>query len=129
MSGIIASIRAAWKKIAVAAVIGIVVSVIMQRRYATSIGVFASNAFFSVGMTFLLAALFGLVSNLGVFNSVVFSGKTVMKVLRNDRKKPGEESDYADYVISRKKRGGVAVLFLFAVLFLMISALTALVFS
>ena len=112
------------KRIAVLFSIGLVISLLLRRNLISADIMFLSDMFFIISMVFIISALWELVSNMGLFNSMVFGAKCLYRIFRRNISPSSQVKDeYIEYVNSRQKYSGVSTLLLIGIGFLGISVI------
>jgi len=102
-----------WKKTVVLFFIGLVIFLFLRRNLVLADSTFISDMFFIIAMVYIISALWELVSNMGLFNSMAFGAKCFYRLFMK-RLGPSEQvkDEYIEYVNSREKFGDVPLLFL-----------------
>ncbi len=102
-------------------IIGVAASFFARNNNGASGLRLASDALFAVSMAFFCWGLICLVRNMGMFDSMVYGTKSLVRLLRN-RWKPSQDQDgYLEYVRSRPRRAGVPVMMTLAAVFAALS--------
>lgn len=113
-----------WKKIVVLFFIGFAINLLVNRNFNLTDGVFLSDMFFIIAMVFIVSASWELVSNLGLFNSMVFGTKCFYRVFRQKIASSEKVKDeYLEFTKTRHKYGSVSLLLLIGIGLLGIAAL------
>ena len=124
----ISKFLAIWKKALIMFSVGIVFGLLINRNFSASPTYFISDMLFICAMVFLVCGLYQFVSNMGIFNSMVFGTKTLARLFRS-KLGPSEQvkDEYIDYVKSRRKFTDVIQLLVISVVLIIISVLVSLV--
>ena len=116
-----------WLKTVILFSIGLVISLLIRRNLNSAGGMFISDMFFIIAMVFIVTAIWELVSNMGLFNSMVFGAKCFYRIFRKTIKPSTQvKEEYIEYVQGRRKFGSVPLLLLIGMGFLGISILPVL---
>lgn len=129
MATVLESLKRIWKKALLLFGVGTAIAVFFQFAFSKANALFLPDLFFSVASVFLIAGLWNLIHNLGMFNSLKYGTKSLIALYRNKRMKPPEDKmagGFIEYVNSREKRTDVPGLMLLALLFFALSMLTSL---
>ena len=103
--------------------LGLMISFLMQAALKRPAGVFLSDLFFTTGSVFLLAGLWGIVRNMGAFNSMKYGTKSVLRMLRGQRDVPQDKmlGGFLEYVQAQPRDLSAPWTTALAVLFILIS--------
>lgn len=103
--------------------LGLMISFLMQAALKRPAGVFLSDLFFTTGSVFLLAGLWGVVKNMGAFNSMKYGTKSVLRMLRGQREDPQDKmlGGFLEYVQAQPRDLSAPWTTALAVLFILIS--------
>ena len=116
--------RRYWKKPVVLFFIGLLISFLIRRNLNMAGAMFFSDLFFIIAIVFIITGLAELVSNMGLFNSMVFGGKCLYRIFRQRLGTSAELKDeYIEYANTRRKYSGVSLLLIIGLGFLGISVL------
>ncbi len=107
---------------------GVVLSILLKQTFHLSGWRFVSDLFFALGMVCLVYGLYRQINNLGVFNSLKYGFRTVVRIILNKKPASGEiKTGYFEYVKSRPKHGSVPGILVISAGFLFISVIMAFV--
>lgn len=99
------------KRIVVLLSVGLVLSLVMKRSMGVSGALFFSNMLFIISIVFITTALWQLVLNMGLFNSMIFGGKCLYRIFTKKLgTSPALKDEYVEYTNSRSKYTGIPVL-------------------
>jgi len=120
-------LRECWKKAIVLFSIGLVISLFIRQNLNPANTIFFSDILFVIAMVFIISALWELVSNLGLFNGMVFGARCFYRIFRK-RIGPSAEvkEEYINFVNARRKYGDISILLLIGIGFLGMSVLPVL---
>ena len=111
-----------WKKIVSLVIIGVAVSFVVRSKTGTSGLLFAADMLFAVSMAFFCWGLLCLIRNMGMFDSMVYGTKHLIRLLRRNWKPSRNKEDgYLEYVRSRPRRAEVPTMMLLSVAFVVLS--------
>ena len=119
-----------WKKALLLGVIGVALWAVPHLAYRRVAPVFLSDVLFSVGSVFLVAGLWGVVKNMGMFNSMKYGTKSLLRMFRGKREQPKDKmmGGYLEYVRSRPKDKEAPWLVAMAALLLLLASLASIPF-
>ncbi|MCL2006589.1 MAG: DUF3899 domain-containing protein [Treponema sp.] len=105
---------------------GIIFSIVFQRNLTLERSVYASNMIFMCTMIFIITGLSQLVSNIGLFNSMVFGTKSLFRLFKS-KLGPSEQvkEEYVEYVRNRKQYGEIPQLLIIGAVLLGLSVLVS----
>lgn len=117
-----------WKRALLLFTIGAALSVLLQTYMKKPASTFLSDLLFTIASVFLVAGLWGLINNLGAFNSLKYGTRSLIRMLKGKRDTPRDKmaGGYLEYVQARPKDEDAPWTLLFAFAFLCLSALAAL---
>lgn len=127
-AGMFLQIKKVWKKAVAIIALGLLVSFLMGNNYGTAGGIFISDALFTIGMAFFFWGLIHLIGNMGMFTSLKYGAKCLLRVITNRKPASGEMRDgYIEYAKSRPRHEDVPVMMLFTAGFISLSVIAAFV--
>ena len=116
-----------WKRALLLCTVGAALSFLLKASLGKPDGAFFSDLFFTISSLFLFVGLWGLIKNLGTFNSLKFGFKSLILMFRGKRETPKDKmvGTYLEYVQSRPRDQDAPWMMAFALVFLLLSALAS----
>ena len=117
-----------WRKAAALCAVGVALSLLRRVTLGMAPGAFLTDTLFTVASVFFCAGLIGLIKNLGMFNSMKYGTKSLIRMFRGEKQKPEDKmaGGYLEYVNSRPKTKDVPWLMGLSAVFLVLSVLCSL---
>lgn len=131
VSAVLTSWKRIWKKALLLCAVGVALSIALKYLMRKPDALLLPDMFFTIGSLFLFVGIWGVVSNLGQFNSTKYGTKSLFRILFNKKKEKAQDpmvGGYLEYIQSRPKKKDVPLLIALALVFILLSALCSVPF-
>ena len=119
-----------WKRALLLSAIGAGLSWLPHLYNGRARTVSLSDVLFTIGSVFLVAGIWGVVKNMGVFNSTKYGTKSLLRMFGGKREEPEDKmlGGYLEYVQSRPRDKEAPWLVAIAILLIVLSGLASIPF-
>ncbi len=123
MFALLLSKKGLWRRALLLLAVGAGASGLLLTTKAGTNASYTADLLFIIGSVFLVAGIWGVMKNLGTFNSTKYGTKSLLNMLRGRRETPNDKmmGGYLEYVQAAPKDKDALWLLLFAFAFLFLS--------